>query len=62
MAGLGSLSPIDLDTRHPNFPRECMAWVSQAQREIAEIVAATERAITGSKELLTEVDHMLARR
>lgn len=60
MAGLGSLSPIDLDTRHPNFPRECMAWVSQAQREIAEIVAATERAM--SKELLTEVDHMLARR
>lgn len=62
MARLGSYSPCELDTHDANFPRECIAWASQAQFEIAELVIASDATIAASKELMAEVDRVLTRR
>lgn len=58
MAQLDSHLPFKLDTRDANFPRECLAWAAQTEMEIKDVIAATKKA----RELMTEVDCMLARR
>ena len=62
MSHFDSHLPFKLDTRDPNFRHECLAWAFQTQLEITEIIAGTHRTITNSKDLMKEIDRLLARR
>ena len=61
MAHLNARLPFELDARDPSFPRECILWARQTQREMEETIEATKETIDKSKELITEVDRILAR-
>jgi len=60
MAHLNARLPFELDARDPGFSRECLLWARQTQREIQETIEATKETIDKSKELMTEVDRILA--
>jgi hypothetical protein len=54
--------PFELDARDPDFVRKVFSWSCQVQREIQELVAATERTIATSRALMAEADYLLARK
>jgi hypothetical protein len=51
----------ELDLRDPKFAQKCLSWMGQKQREIAELVAKTEKTIAQSRTVIAEADQLLAR-
>ena len=62
MATHPSYFPSELDARGPNFHAKCVLWRAQMRTETVELIALTKRTISETRELLTEVDRLLALR
>jgi hypothetical protein len=54
--------PFKLDAKDPDFPRQCLAWASEAKSEIMELVLGTEDEIAASRRLMAKADRILARK
>jgi hypothetical protein len=52
----------ELDYRDPDFPRKCLLWMGQTQREIAEVVANTKITLAESQTAMAEANWLIARR
>jgi hypothetical protein len=62
MAYQSSLLPLGLDPHDPNFERKSRSWAFEAQCQMNELVLRTRETVDESRELVAEVNRLLARK
>ena len=51
--------PRDLNAHDPDFHERLLAWASQAQCEMRELILITKETIATTKAIIADVDRML---
>ena len=54
--------PSEFDPKDLAFPRQCLAWASEAKSDIMDLVLGSEDEIAASRALMAEADRILARK
>lgn len=62
MADQSIYHAFPLELAIPNFRRRARLWAFHTRREMLEVVAATEKTIAASKELMAQADRIFAKR
>jgi hypothetical protein len=55
-----SAKPRDLDIYDPDFGRKMLAWASQVQCEMHELVLVTKETIVSTRIMIAEANRILA--